>query len=168
MCDYYSDKIKDLDIKSITSEHETALTEAFYHAKEALETEELFEWFISVSDPFYRAAFWKFISPMYEEMQQILEVNLGPEHPHVATTLNNLAGLYEAWESTKKHSHFISRELEISEKVLGPEHPSVATTLNNLAVLYESMGEYEKALPLYKRALEIIEKVLGPRKQHLI
>ena len=162
MCDYYSDKIKDLDIKSITSEHENALTEAFYHAKEALETEELFKWFISVSDPFYRAAFWKFISPMYEEMQQILEVNLGPEHPSVATTLNNLAALYESMGEYEKALPLYKRALEISEKVLGPEHPSVATTLNNLAVLYKSMGEYEKALPLYKRALETREKVLGP------
>ena len=59
---YYSNKIEDIDIKSITPEHETALTEAFYHAKEALEAEELCEWFIPVSDPFYRAAFWQLIS----------------------------------------------------------------------------------------------------------
>ena len=162
MCDYYSDKIKDLNVKSITSEHETALSEAFYHAKEALEAEEVFNWFISVSDPFYRAAFWKFISPMYEEMQQILEANLGPEHPDVATTLNNLAGLYKSMGEYEKALPLYKRALEIYEKVLGPEHPSVATMLNNLAGLYKSMGEYEKALPLYKRALEIYEKVLGP------
>ena len=39
---YYSNKIEDIDIKSITPEHETALTEAFYHAKEALETRRRF------------------------------------------------------------------------------------------------------------------------------
>jgi tetratricopeptide (TPR) repeat protein len=160
--EYYSDQIKDLDIKSITPEHENALTEASYHAKEALEAEELFNWFISVSDPFYRAAFWKFISPMYEEMQQILEANLGPEHPSVATTLNNLAGLYKSMGEYEKALPLYKRALEIYEKVLGPEHPDVATTLNGLAGLYESMGEYEKALPLYKRALETREKVLGP------
>ena len=37
---YYSNKIEEIDIKAITPEHETALIEAFYHAKEALEAEE--------------------------------------------------------------------------------------------------------------------------------
>ncbi|HII78984.1 MAG TPA: hypothetical protein HA261_00880, partial [Methanosarcina sp.] len=82
---YYSNKIEDLDIKAITPEHETALTEAFYHAKEALEAEDLLNWFISASDPFYRAAFWQLITPMYEENLQILEAELGPQHPSVAT-----------------------------------------------------------------------------------
>ena len=161
--DFYKGKLENLDIKSITSEHETALTEAFYHAKEALEAEALFKWFISVSDPFYRAAFWQFISPMYEEMQQILEVNLGPGHPSVATTLNNLALLYHQMGDYEKALPLYQRALEISEKVLGPQHPSVAQTLNNIAELYRQMGDYEKALPLYQRALEIREKVLGPQ-----
>lgn len=93
--EFYSNKIKEIDIKTITPEHETALNEAFYHAKEVLEAEKLFNWFTSASDPFYNAAFWQFISPMYEEMQQILEINLGPDHSVVAAFLNRLAGLYE-------------------------------------------------------------------------
>jgi len=158
---YYSNKIEDLDIKAITPEHETALTEAFYHAKEALEAENLLNWFISASDPFYRAAFWQLITPMYEENLQILEAELGPQHPSVATTLNNLAGLYESMGDYEKTLPLYQRALEISEKVLGTQHPDVATTLNNLAGLYESMGDYEKALPLYQRALEIVEKKVG-------
>ncbi len=81
LLEYYSNKLKDIDIKAINPEHETALTEAFYHAKEALEAEDLFKWFISVSDPFYRAAFWQLITPIYEEMLQILKAELGPQHP---------------------------------------------------------------------------------------
>ena len=91
---YYSNKIEDIDIKAITPEHEIVLTEAFYHAKESLEAEDLLNWFISASDPFNRAAFWQLVTPMYEEMLQILKTKLGLEHPSVATTLNNLAGLY--------------------------------------------------------------------------
>ena len=163
MCDYYSNQLNSIDIKAITPEHEIALTEAFYHAKEALEAEDLLNWFISVSDPFNRAAFWQLITPMYEEMLQILEAELGPEHPDVATTLNNLAGLYESMGDYEKALPLYQRALEISEKVLGPQHPAVATTLNNLAGLYDSMGDYEKALPLYQRALDIREKVLGPQ-----
>ena len=160
---YYNDKIQDLDIKEITQEHENALTEAFYHAKKILEAEELCEWFISISDSFNRAAFWRLIAPMYEEILQILEAKLGPEHPSVATTLNNLAGLYYNMGAYEKALPLYQRALDIREKILGPEHPSVATTLNNLALLYDNMGAYEKALPHYQRALEISERVLGPK-----
>ncbi len=160
--DYYTNKLEDIDIRTITSEHELALTEAFYHSKEALEAEDLLNWFISVSDPFYRAAFWQLITPIHEEMLQILETKLGHEHPDVATTLNNLAGLYENLGEYEKALPLYKKALDIHEKVLGPEHPNVATTLNDLALLYKSMGEYEKTLPLYKRALNIYEKVLGP------
>ena len=167
MCEYYTNQLNSIDIKAITPEHELALTEAFYHAKESLEAEDLFNWFITVSDPFDRAAFWKLIAPMYEEILQVLETKLGSEHPDVATTLNNLAGLYRSMGSYEKALPLYQRDLEISEKVLGPEHPDVATTLNNLAGLYKHMGSYEKALPLYQRALEIYEKVLGPEHPYV-
>lgn len=160
--DFYKGKLENLDIKSITPEHENALVEAFYHSKESLETEELFNWFDSASDPFYRAAFWQFISPMYEEMQQILEANLGPEHPSVATTLNNLALLYESMGEYEKALPLYNRALETREKVLGPEHPDVATTLNNLAILYYHIERYDEALPLFERSLKILETKLGP------
>ncbi|WP_410508389.1 tetratricopeptide repeat protein [Methanosarcina hadiensis] len=161
MLNYYSNQLKELDIKSITPEHETALTEAFYHAKETLEVEHLSKWFVSVSDPFYRAAFWQLITPMYEEVRQILEAELGSEHPDIATTLNNLAALYYYMGEYKKALPFYQRALETMEKVRDPEYPYVAATLNNLATLYRQIGEYEKALPFYKRALEIMEKVRG-------
>ena len=109
LLEYYSNKLKEIDIKAITPEHEIALTEAFYHAKEALEAEDLFNWFISVSDPFDKAAFWQLITPMYEEMLQILEAELGPEHPYVATTLNNLALLYRKYGRLRKSTPTLSK-----------------------------------------------------------
>ena len=81
MLDYYTKKLENIDIKEITPEHETALVEAYYHAKETLETEKLFEWFVEYSDPFYKAALWQLIIPMWKELLPILETNMGPEHP---------------------------------------------------------------------------------------
>ena len=164
MLDFYSNQLKDLDIKTITQEHENALVEAFYHAKEAFETKDLLDWFIAASDSFDKAAFWQLIVPMYKEILQILEAEpeLGPEHPDVATTLNNLAGLYRQMGDYEKALPLYQKALDIREKVLGSQHPDVANTLNNLALLYSDMGDYEKALPLYQKALEIYEKVLGP------
>jgi tetratricopeptide (TPR) repeat protein len=160
--EYYSNKLEDIDIKAITPEHEIALAEAFYHAKKSFEAEYLLSWFIVVSDTFERAAFWQLIAPMYEEILQVLEAKLGSEHPSVATTLNNLAELYDKMGTYEKSLPIYQKALDIRKKVLGPEHPDVATTLNNLAELYYNMGAYDKALPIYQKALDIRKKVLGP------
>ncbi len=162
MLDFYSDKIKDLDIKSINPEHETALTEAFYHAKQVLESEAFFRWFVAASDPFDKAAYWKLTLPMYEKTLRILEEQLGPDHPSVAATFDSLAELYRHMGDYKKALPLSQRALKIFETILDPYHPDVATTLNNLALLYLQMGEYKKAIPLHQRALKIFETVFGP------
>ena len=92
---------------------------------------------------------------------KITEKALGPDHPSVSTTLNNLAGLLESQGKYEEAEPLYRRALKIYEKALGPDHPSVATTLNNLATLYKSQGKYEEAEPLYRRALKIIKEKLG-------
>jgi len=79
----------------------------------------------------------------------------------VASSLNNLALLYNSQGNYAKAEPLYVRSLAIWEKVLNSEHPDVATSLNNLAGLYESLGNYAKAEPLYLRSLAIREKVLG-------
>ena len=86
----------------------------------------------------------------------------GPEHPYMATPLNNLAILYHKQGKYDKAEPLYQRALAIKEMVLGPDHPDVATMLNNLAGLYEDQGKYQAAKPLYQRALAINEKALGP------
>ena len=97
--------------------------------------------------------------------QKALEVakeNVGPDHPNVAASLNNLAGLYKTQGDYAKAEPLYKRSLAIVEKALGPDHPNVATSLNNLAGLYDTQGDHAKAEPLYKRSLAIWEKALGP------
>jgi tetratricopeptide (TPR) repeat protein len=100
--------------------------------------------------------------PLYQRSLAILEKALGPEHPNVASNLNNLALLYHSLGDYAKAEPLYQRALAIDEKALGLEHPNVATDLNNLAALYDHMGAYAKAEPLLQRALAIREKVLGP------
>ena len=99
--------------------------------------------------------------PLYERALAIWEKALGPEHPDVATSLNNLAVLYDDQGQYAKAEPLYQRALAIREKALGPEHPDVAPSLNNLASLYHDQGQYAKAEPLYQRALAIREKALG-------
>ena len=110
----------------------------------------------------YDRGLYEEAEPLYQRSLAIREKALGSNHPSVATTLNNLAGLYESQGRYEEAEPLYERSLTISEKALGPDHPSVATTLNNLALLYESQGRYEEAEPLYERSLAIREKALGP------
>ena len=104
--------------------------------------------------------------PLAERALGIAEEVLGPEHPHTATALNNLAELYRATGAFGQAAPLYQRALTIYEKVLGSEHPATATALNNLAALYMQTGTYGQAEPLYQRALAIYEKVLGPEHPH--
>jgi len=92
----------------------------------------------------------------------INEKVLGPDHPHVAISLNNLALLYYAQGKYAEAEPLYKQSLAIREKALGPDHPDVATSLNNLAELYRVQGKYAEVEPLYKQSLAIIEKALGP------
>jgi tetratricopeptide (TPR) repeat protein len=100
--------------------------------------------------------------PLATEVLRILETSLGPDHPDVATSLNDLAGLYRAQGNYGAAEPLYQRALRIYETALGPDHRWVATSLNNLAVLYREQGNYGAAEPLLQRALRIWESALGP------
>ena len=59
-------------------------------------------------------------------MLAILEKTLGKEHPNVATSLNNLALLYQEQGNYSKAEDLLVRSLAIKKKVLGEEHPDMA------------------------------------------
>lgn len=99
--------------------------------------------------------------PFYKSALAIREKALDPDHPNVATSLNNLAALYFAQGRYTEAEPLYQRALDIWEKALGPDHPDVARSLNNLAELYRDQGQYAKAQPLYQRALDILERALG-------
>ncbi|NRB64931.1 MAG: tetratricopeptide repeat protein, partial [Saprospiraceae bacterium] len=53
-------------------------------------------------------------------------------HPTVATSLNNLAALYESTGDTDRALPLYQRSIDILEKVLGSEHPSTITVKENM------------------------------------
>ena len=98
---------------------------------------------------------------LHEEALPLRRAALGPEHPGVAQSLNNLARVQLVrgdYESARRN---FDRALAIWEAARGPEHPSVAQTLNNIAAVMLEQGEHEDARPLYERALAIWENGLG-------
>ena len=83
---------------------------------------------------------------------EIAEDNVGPDHPDVAISLNNLALLYKTQGQYALAEPLYKRSLAIDEKALGPDHPDVAISLNNLAALYRATNRAEEAETLEQRA----------------
>jgi len=110
------------------------------------------------------------------------EAILGPDHPNVATALNNLAALLQDTNRLAEAEPLMRRALAIDQQSYGAEHPNVATALNNLATLLQEkwrklpacddVGQGNRkqdayatllaeAEPLMRRALAIFEASLG-------
>ena len=86
---------------------------------------------------------------------EVAEKKVGPNHPSVATSLNNLAELYRVQGHYALAEPLYKRALTIVEEVLGPNHPDVATDLGNLAELYRATKRDEEAESLEQRAARI-------------
>ena len=94
----------------------------------------------------------------YQFAMKIVEMTLGPEHPEVATSMNNLAVLYYAQGKYAEAEPLYERALAIREKALGPEHVNVATTLENYAELLRKTNRDTEAEKLEARAKAIRAK----------
>ena len=90
-----------------------------------------------------------------KEALTVAENTSGPNHPNVATFLNNLTALYQAQGKYAEVEPLYKRALTIAKKILGPEHPHVATINENLAELYQKMGKKDDAQKLKARAKKI-------------
>ncbi len=80
---------------------------------------------------------------------------MGPDHPSVAVTLHNLAGLYRNQGRYEDATPLFLRSLAISEEKLGPDHPTVATVLEKYAILLRRIGREQEAEQLERRAARI-------------
>ncbi|MEL6567843.1 MAG: tetratricopeptide repeat protein, partial [Pseudomonadota bacterium] len=101
--------------------------------------------------------------PLMRRALAIDEASYGPDHPEVATDLNNLAILREEGFGDYEESERLKRRaLEIDVASYGESHPRVAINLNNLAQLLQDTIRLTEAEPLMRRALAIDEASYGP------
>nr|XP_033785861.1 nephrocystin-3 isoform X1 [Geotrypetes seraphini]XP_033785862.1 nephrocystin-3 isoform X1 [Geotrypetes seraphini]XP_033785863.1 nephrocystin-3 isoform X1 [Geotrypetes seraphini] len=90
---------------------------------------------------------------------EIRETALDPDHPSVAQSLHQLAGVYVQSKKFGNAEQLYKQALEINENAYGAEHPRVARELDALAMLYQKQNKYEQAEQLRKRSLKIRQRV---------
>jgi hypothetical protein len=81
--------------------------------------------------------------PLYRRALAIDERSLGPDHPNVATDLNNLAELLRATNRPQEAEPLSRRSLEIFLKftrATGHEHPHLRTAIGKYTGLLEALG----------------------------
>ena len=116
---------------------------------------------------------------------QVLAIHLktlGEFNATTATSMSNLARVYDLQGKYADAEKLYRRALAVREKVLGPDHPDVATNLNNLAKVLQDLGKDEQITvsearararsgalggalteveEMYRRALAIQDRTLG-------
>ncbi|MEH2050167.1 tetratricopeptide repeat protein [Nostoc sp.] len=103
-------------------------------------------------------------APWYERCLKITQERLGNKHPHVASSLNNLALLYRSQGRYSEAESLLQEALALWRRLLGEEHPDVAVAFDNLAGLYGLQGRYSEAELLYQQALALWRRLRG--KEH--
>ncbi|XP_068160493.1 nephrocystin-3 [Antennarius striatus] len=105
------------------------------------------------------------VAPLQRSLE-IRETALDPDHPSVARSLHQLAGVYVQWKKYGNAEQLYKQALEISENAFGAEHASVARELESLAVLYQKQNKYEQAEKLRKMSMKIRQKT-ARQKGHM-
>ncbi|KAJ8376758.1 hypothetical protein SKAU_G00073380 [Synaphobranchus kaupii] len=97
------------------------------------------------------------VAPLQRSLE-IRETALDPDHPSVARSLHQLAGVYVQWRKFGNAEQLYKQALEINENAYGSDHACVARELDSLALLYQKQNKYEQAEKLRKRSLKIRQK----------
>ncbi|NMQ07986.1 CHAT domain-containing protein, partial [Candidatus Accumulibacter phosphatis] len=99
--------------------------------------------------------------PLEQRALAIREEVLGAEHPDTATSLHNLALLYQMLGDVARAEQLSEHSLAIYANVFGPEHPHTARSLTNVAILDAGQGRLDQALSGLARAARAEDRLLG-------
>jgi len=79
---------------------------------------------------------------LLREAARLQETSLGPRHPDLANTLNNLGIVCEVTGKPADAEQYFRRAVSIARTSLAPDHPFVATSQKNLREFCEARGKH--------------------------
>lgn len=159
--DYYVTKLANIDVKNITEENKSSLIEAFYHGKICSSPKEYIKWFIEISKDFDKAAEYKTIIPLFEDLIALIGEQNNDVQKELADAQIMLARLYEFNSRFDEAKFLLEKAINIRRKIFGDKHHDFGRVLNNLAVLYGKMGKYSESENILKQVLEMNKKEFG-------
>ena len=93
-----------------------------------------------------------------EQALQLTEAELGPKSKVVATSLDNLAFLYQTLGDLDKAAPMYRRALTIRQDIFDADDPVMAISYSHLGDLTRARGDYATATGHFERSLQILEK----------
>ncbi|MFY0538464.1 tetratricopeptide repeat protein [Nannocystis pusilla] len=98
----------------------------------------------------------------YQSVLTIRREALGPDHPDVASALNDLGDNDYARGRYAEARANLELALALRTRVLGPGHPDISNTETSLGALFYATADYRAARDHYARAVAIRSAALGP------
>jgi tetratricopeptide (TPR) repeat protein len=137
------------------------LEEVAQNLTDALRHDDLVLPFVGLGSFYQGQGLYALAEPWRKQCLELSKRLLPEDHPHVARSLNNLAGLYKEQGRYSEAESLCVQALELRKRLLEENHADVAESLNNLALLYKIQGRYSEAEPLCVQALELRKALLG-------
>ena len=86
---------------------------------------------------------------------------LGPNHPDISTSLNNIAALRQDAGDLEGAEKLYAEAIGIREKQTPVDRPALASLLNNMGTLHRRMGRMDSAVEYIGRGVKIWEESVG-------
>jgi CHAT domain-containing protein/Tfp pilus assembly protein PilF len=99
--------------------------------------------------------------PLAQQLLDMREKRLGPEHIKVADSLGDIGICYLQLSQPEQAIPALQRALALRDKLLGPLHDDTIGTLQLLAVAYDGLNDVTHAAPIEQRLLTSLEKTRG-------
>ncbi|MEM7156485.1 MAG: tetratricopeptide repeat-containing serine/threonine-protein kinase [Myxococcota bacterium] len=105
--------------------------------------------------------------PLYERALEIRTRVLGPDHPQVAWSTNDVANIHTKKGAFDEAMERYQRAMEIHREALGPDHPDVAQVQSNIAKIHFFTNRYPEAMVAFREVLATDERIYGPEHPEL-
>ncbi|MFN7413345.1 MAG: tetratricopeptide repeat protein, partial [Dolichospermum sp.] len=121
--------------------------------------EEIFLVFVTLGRFYKGKGLYQVAEFWYQQLVKVCQTLFTGDHPHVATSLNNLAGLYHSQGKYSEAESLYLDALEMRKRLFTSDDPRIAAELGGLASVYEKQEKYSEAEPLYLEAFEMTKRL---------
>jgi|GEM_PF-1382142 len=122
----------------------------------------------NLAELYRRKGDWAKAEKLHLEAISDKEFELGPEHPTLIASLNDLALVFRDEKKLDEAIPYLERAMTLARAGTHDGHRAeLATTIHNMAEIYAGKGKKEESLKLYEEALKIRRETLTSTHPHV-